>query len=99
MAIVKYRTVHTGAKSQFGGRQVGFANRSYQSPGRNSAPVRAAKKQAAMKPRSTNTEEMSMTSLIIRVCSKSPISAVELIYVKEELPTYGLVIPMSALSH
>ena len=57
MAIVKYRTVHTGAKSQFGGRQVGFANRSYQSPGRNSAPVRAAKKQAAMKPRSPNTEK------------------------------------------
>lgn len=38
-----------------------------------------------------------MTSLIVRVCSKSPISAVELIYVEEELPTYGLVIPMSAL--
>jgi hypothetical protein len=39
-----------------------------------------------------------MTSLIERVCSKSPISTVELIYVEEELPTYGLVIPMSAFS-
>jgi hypothetical protein len=31
--------VHTGAKSRFGGRQDGFFNRSYQSPGRNNAPV------------------------------------------------------------
>jgi hypothetical protein len=41
--------VYTGAKSRFGGRQDGFFNRSYQPPGRNNAPVSAARKQAAMK--------------------------------------------------
>jgi hypothetical protein len=41
--------VYTGAKSRFGGRPDGFFNRSYQSPGRNNAPVSAARKLAVMK--------------------------------------------------
>jgi hypothetical protein len=52
--MAKYRTVHTGANSQFGGRHDGLANRSYQSPGRNTAPVRAGRKQTAINPRNIN---------------------------------------------
>lgn len=59
-AIIRYRTVHTGAKSRFGGRQDGFFNCSYQSPGRNNAPCSAARKQAAMKQASPMIEAMSI---------------------------------------
>jgi hypothetical protein len=48
------------AKIRFGGRHDGFFNRSYQSPGRNHAPVSAARKLAAMKQAGPMIEEISI---------------------------------------
>ena len=47
-AIMMYNTDHTGAKTQLGGVQAGFARSAYQVPGLNKAPVEAA---AATSPR------------------------------------------------
>jgi Complex I intermediate-associated protein 30 (CIA30) len=47
---------NNGGFVRFGGRHDGLASRSYHSPGRNRAPVRAARKQQAMKPSSMRTE-------------------------------------------
>ena len=64
---MKYRTVHTGANSRFGGRQDGLARCSYQSPGRNTAPPRAATKQATIKPNSASREKVSMVPHLSRI--------------------------------
>jgi hypothetical protein len=60
-AMIKYRTVHTGTNSRFGGRQDGSARCSYHSPGRNTAPPKAATKQATTKPNSASRERASIS--------------------------------------
>src|SRR3954447_8001381 len=64
-AMVRYRTVQIGANSQFGGRHRGLTSRSYQPPGRNTAPGMAARKHAARNASRAKREEGSMMHSVI----------------------------------
>src|SRR5918995_7307174 len=64
-AMVRYRTVQIGANSQFGGRQRGLTSRSYQPPGRNTAPGMAAKQHAATNASRAKREDRTLPSDLI----------------------------------
>src|SRR5215207_11489567 len=64
-AIMRYRTVQTGANSELGGRHRGLTSRSYQAPGRNTAPGMATRKHAATNASRARREKGSMVHTIL----------------------------------
>jgi len=58
--------------NQFGGRQRGLANRSYQSPGRYAAPILATSKHAPIKPMSTMIEKTSILPQFVLMSLSGP---------------------------